>query len=215
MLDRLASPLASIALAARRAKALTCLATLAMTPVLGLAACAQEDAAADDAGWAWSVDTSASAISFAGELYGDAFEGAFETWTAEILFDPDDPAAARIVATIDTTSATSGHRTANDSVRTDSWLDAEAFPEAVFEASAVRSTGPGVYEADGTLTLKEITQPVTLPFTLTIEDGAARAEGALALDRRAFEIGTDDSENDDAVTPDITVSVVVAATRAP
>jgi polyisoprenoid-binding protein YceI len=118
------------------------------------------------------------------------------------------------VATIDATSAKTDNSYVDGSIASTSWLDARNHPQAVFEATSFSSTGPGAYLAEGTLTLKGVSQPVALPFTLTLDGDAAHAEGSVVLDRRAFEIGTDSSSNDSAVSPEITVTVTVDASRA-
>lgn len=166
-----------------------------------------------DAG-GWMVDTTTSAITFTGSASGSAFEGRFQAWNAEIVFDPADLPSARIVATIDVSSATTGNSYWDSSMLSGSWLDATTHPQAVFTMTSVAAAGAGAYQAEGTLELKGVTAPVTLPFTLTIDGDAAHAEGSFALDRRAFAIGTDTTQNDSSVTPEIMVTITVDATRA-
>ncbi len=172
-------------------------------------------ASADDGAdaWTWTVDHAQSAIAFSGEQNSVPFEGVFDAWSVRIRFNPSDLGSARIVATIDTASARTGDSFVDGSISSASWLDARAHPEAVFEAAVVRSTGPGAYEAEGVLTLKGVSQPLTLPFTLALEDDTAHAEGSAVLDRRAFGLGTDSADNDNAVSPEIAVTVTVEATR--
>ncbi len=162
----------------------------------------------------WAVDPAASAIAFSGAQSGTPFEGRFERWTSEIVFDPADPASAHVLITVDTTSVATENSYVRGSVQSSSWLDTRNHPEASFQATGFTVTGPGAYEAAGTLTLKGVAQPVVLPFTLTIDGDAAQASGSVTLDRRLFEIGTDTATNDDAVTPEITVTVTVEASRA-
>jgi cytochrome b561 len=172
--------------------------------------------AADGAGegWSWNIDPAASKITFAGTQYGMPFEGAFNAWTAEILFDPSDLGSARVRVAVDTTSAKTGDATVDGSLASQSWLDSGAHPEATFESTSFKSTGADAYEATGTLTLKGVSQPLTLPFTLSLEGDTARAEGSVTVDRRAFQIGTDTRDNDSAVSPEIMVTVKVEASRA-
>jgi len=162
----------------------------------------------------WEVDTSASRIGFSGQQSGQPFDGVFNAWNAHIEFDPDNLSAARAVVTIDVSSATTGGSFIDGAIPSASWLNAGSHPEARFAVSSFRAVGDGSYEASGELTLKGVTQPITLPFTLALDGDTARAEGRVTLDRRAFAIGTDDPDNDGAVSGDITVDVVVQARRA-
>jgi len=162
----------------------------------------------------WSVDTSTSHIGFSGLQSGQPFDGVFGAWDAHIEFDPGNLTAARAVVTIDVSTAATGGSFIDGAIPSASWLDARAHPQARFSASSFRTTGDGAYEASGELTLKGVTQPITLPFTLTLDGDTARAEGQVTLDRRAFAIGTDDPDNNGAVSGDITVNVLIQATRA-
>jgi polyisoprenoid-binding protein YceI len=67
------------------------------------------------------------------------------------------------------------------------FFDVAAHPTAVF-AAAIRREGEG-YLAEGTLTLRGVEKPLTLPFTLALEGESARMEGRVSLDRRDFGIG--------------------------
>lgn len=67
--------------------------------------------------------------------------------------------------------------------------------------------------AEGTLTIRDRTHPVTLPFTLEIEGDTARMQGATTLDRMRYDVG--------AGTPDegtlghaVEVRAELTATRA-
>jgi cytochrome b561 len=165
-------------------------------------------------GAAWTVDHEQSSIAFSGVQNGAPFQGVFGAWRAQIRFDPEALPAARAVVTVDAASARTGDSFVDGSITSRSWLDAQTHPQAVFAATSFAETGPGAYEAQGTLTLKGAEQPLTLPFTLTIEGDMARAEGTAAIPRAAFMIGTDNPSNDRVVSPEITVTATVVATRA-
>ena len=172
-----------------------------------------DDGAPDAAGWTWAVNQNQSAIRFAGDQSGSPFEGVFRDWSARIVFNPDDLTAARLRAVVNVASAVTGDSFVDEALPTGSWFDASNHPRATFEADAIRSTGVGAYEADGELTMRGVTQPVTLPFTLEIDGTSARAEGAVTLDRRAYGLGTDDTDNDEAVSGEIEVTITIVAER--
>jgi cytochrome b561 len=185
--------------------------TMNASPAPAQSAAGAEEAAQGE--WAWAIDRAASSIRFTGEQSGAAFEGEFRDWSASIVFNPDDLGSARLRAVTAVGSAVTGDSFVDEAMPTGSWFDARNHPEAVFEASSVRATGAGAYEAAGELTIKGATVPVTLPFTLEIDGNAARAEGQVTLDRRAFGLGTDDEDNDGAVSGEIEVFITVVAAR--
>jgi polyisoprenoid-binding protein YceI len=66
--------------------------------------------------------------------------------------------------------------------------------------------------ARGTLTIKGQSVPVEMPFTLMIEDGTARAEGSLTVDRRDFAIGIG-TQDPGSLGFEVVISFDLLATR--
>lgn len=160
---------------------------------------------------AWRVDPQASRITFSGVHAGAPFTGRFERWEAQIWFDPADLAGSKAVADIATGSARTGDATQEGSLGSAEWLDPAGFPTARFEATAFRALGGDRYEAEGTLTLKEQTVPVTLAFTYRREGEVARVEGTTTLDRTAFDLGMASDPSAQWVSRRIEVRIEVVA----
>lgn len=137
----------------------------------------------------WTVDRAHSQIAFSGKQTGAAFQGHFEEFNGTITFDAAHPEQghARIVIAIP--SAVSGDRQRDNAMPGHDWFDAASFPSAVFEAQTFRPKGGNAYEAVGTLTIRGVSQPETLPFTLDIHGATAQAKGHLNLIRSSFGVG--------------------------
>ncbi|MHB8531051.1 MAG: YceI family protein, partial [Caulobacteraceae bacterium] len=135
---------------------------------------------------AWTVDKSASAIRFSSGFNGQAFSGAFGRWQADIRFDPRNLSGSSVMAVIDTGSAKTGDSDRDQALPTATFLAAGKFPQASFTAHGFKSLGGGRYEAPGQLTLRGITRPLTIPFTLAIIGEEARMTAKFALNRLAF-----------------------------
>lgn len=143
--------------------------------------------------------------------FGSEVGGQFADWTAAIQFDetaPEGPAGS-VQVTIATGSLTLGSVT--DQALGPDFFDAGVFPRAVFDAQIVRTAT--AYEAQGTVTIKDTSVPVTLPFDLTLQDGTATVAGELVLDRRAFGIG-DSMTDEGQLKFDVAVKVALTAQRA-
>ncbi|MEI9965761.1 MAG: YceI family protein [Caulobacteraceae bacterium] len=56
----------------------------------------------------WTVDKATSKITFRSSFGGQAFEGTFRRWDANIVFDPKALAASKAVVTVDVASAATG-----------------------------------------------------------------------------------------------------------
>ena len=69
------------------------------------------------------------------------------------------------------------------------WFDVKAFPEAVFEVKSFKAKGGNAYDADGTLTIKGMSHPVSLPLTFYISGSTLQAKGHLQFVRSAFNVG--------------------------
>lgn len=195
-------------------RAITGLAAAALVAACGeKAAEPAAQAAAPAVPGAWIVDKSASTIEFSGTQTGKPFTGRFDSFEAVIVFDPEELAAAKIEAVIDTGSARTGDRQRDAALPGVEWFSSKAFPEARFKSEAV-TAGAGVYEARGKLTIREAEKDLTLPFTLAIEGGRAIADAAVTLNRSDFGVGQgEEFLTDKWVGYDVKVTIHIEATR--
>ncbi len=135
--------------------------------------------------------------------------GRFADWTAAIRFDENaTDAPGDVTTTIAIGSLTLGSVT-NQALGAD-FFNASTFPTATFSADIQRTADS--FQAVGTLTIRDTSVPVTLPFDLTIEDDIATMAGSVTLDRRDFGIGASlNDESNLAFAVDVNVSLT--ATR--
>ncbi|WP_159810009.1 cytochrome b/b6 domain-containing protein [Litoreibacter roseus] len=138
---------------------------------------------------------------------GSAVEGGFEDWTAAINFSEEADADGRhgdVEVTISIPSLTLGSVT-SQALEPD-FFDANSFQTATFTAD-IMADGEA-YVAEGTLTLKGSTQPVTLPFTLTIDGDTATMSGQTQLNRTNYNIGESYPDESSVAFPvDVTVNL--------
>jgi polyisoprenoid-binding protein YceI len=161
----------------------------------------------------WVVDKAASSIRFEVQASGVTVKAAFKRFEATIVFDPAKLEAASAVIDIDLASASAGDATMDAAIASREWFDTARTPKARFESRQFRKTAEG-YASDGSLTIRGVAVPVTLPFALTEDGQRATASGTVTLDRRAWPMGA--SFKDEAsVAYAVQVSVVVKATRKP
>lgn len=137
----------------------------------------------------WTIDPAHSTIAFTGTQTGARFTGHFKTFGGTIQFDPAHPEAGHALITIDVASAATGDAQRDEAMPGTDWFDIAKFPKATFEARNFQSKGGNAYVAQGTLTIRGVSQPETLPFTLDITGGTAHAKGHLDLVRTPFGVG--------------------------
>jgi polyisoprenoid-binding protein YceI len=162
---------------------------------------------------AWVVDKAASSVRFASSYNGGAFSGGFSRWDADIHFDPANLAASSVTAVIDVASAATGDADRDQSIPSATFLAAGKFPRATFTAHAFRSLGGARYQAIGALTLRGLTKPLTLPFTLVITGAQARMNATVPLNRLAFGVGQDEWQKTDALPAVVNVTIALTARR--
>ncbi len=158
----------------------------------------------------WNVLTDNSTLTFEGTQAGTPFQGSFAAFTAAITLDPDDLAGASINVDIITASAATGSSDRDEALPTADWFDVANHPIATFTSTNISQTAEG-YVADGTLTLKGTTQPVALPFSLTIEGDTAQAAGGLTINRNDYNVGT--GPLSPMAGNDVTIRFEITATR--
>jgi polyisoprenoid-binding protein YceI len=137
----------------------------------------------------WTIDTPKSHLGFTGSENGAPFQGRFGKFSGTIVFDPANPAAGHADVTIETGSATTGDQQKDGALPGSDWFAVNTFPTAHFVATGFKPNGSGAYEAMGRLTIRGITKPLALPFTLTISGSEAKADGSIALIRTNFGVG--------------------------
>lgn len=156
----------------------------------------------------WQVTE--GALGFTVQQMGAAVAGSLPNWTAEITFDetPVDGRNGHVKVMIDTTTLTLGSVT--EQAKAADFFDVANHPNAVFEADILPAASG--YEAKGTLTLRGVSVPVTLPFTLDLQGDTARMTGGLQLDRRDYGMGTSYGD-EKTVGFGVDVTVSLTATR--
>jgi polyisoprenoid-binding protein YceI len=163
---------------------------------------------------AWTVDRAVSKVAFASSFDSTAFNGSFRRWDAAIRFDPANLAGSTVTATIDMASAATGEATRDQSLLEPDWFSAKAFPKATFTASSFKALGGGRYQAVGTLTMRGVTKPLTLPFSLVITGDTAKMTSSVGLNRLAFGVGQGDWKTTEVVPGTVTVNISLTAKRA-
>lgn len=163
----------------------------------------------------WHVQP-ASQILFHFVQSGAAFTGQFKNFDARIDFDPQKPEDGRIGVMIDIASLDTQNDERDAMLRSAEIFDAERFPQAQFRADRVRQTGKGEYEAAGALTIRDVSRPLNLPFSLTIaeaDDGDVRATalGKVTISRRDFELGKGEWADTSIVADEVTIEIRVEA----
>lgn len=184
------------------------LAALLVPKTEAIAAPAAADAPATTGNWTVETGT----LSIGVRQMGADVSGSFAKFTADIAFDEvaTDGQHGSVTVTIDVASLTLGSVTKQ--ALEGEFFDVATHPTATFTADILpAATG---YVATGTLALRGVEKPISLPFTLTINGDTATMSGTTTLDRRDFGMGQSYGDEASVGFP-VVVTVDLTAKRAP
>ncbi len=114
---------------------------------------------------AYRIDPSHASLTFKVNHLGFAlYTAQFLTFTADLQLDPANPETATVTAEVDLASLLLPTPPAGfkEELLGDNWLGAATTPKMQFVSTGVTRTGPSTADIAGNLTMKGVTQPVTL-----------------------------------------------------
>jgi polyisoprenoid-binding protein YceI len=168
-------------------KAVAMLRALALSLLFACPAIAQ-DALPPPGPGNYTIDLGHSRLLFRVSHLGFSnYTALFTKYDATLKFDPANPTAMSVSATIDIPSLETHYPDPafdfNAVLTGAELLDAAAFPTATFSSTAVTLTGPETADVTGMLTLHGVTKPVTLAVTFN------GGWGAMPMDPSGARIG--------------------------
>lgn len=184
-----------------------------MLPVLAIATTISGFSGVAQAADPWVVEANDSEIEFTGTQLGAEFEGEFKSFTAEIVFSPDDLAGSSVEVLIDIASVDTENGDRDSQIISPDWFDAAQWPTAKFVTKSFREIAPGKYEAVADLTIRDVTREVILPFDLEIEGDEAEAKGTVTINRTDFGIGQGQWTDTSQVGDPVTIKIEIEAKR--
>lgn len=111
----------------------------------------------------YSIDPTHSHVGFAVKhLVISTVRGRFAEFTAEAEADSSDLSTARLTATIDAASVTTGVQDRDNHLRSADFFHVEEHPTITFASTSVRPNGGNKYTVTGDLTIHGTTKPVEL-----------------------------------------------------
>lgn len=153
----------------------------------------------------WNVDAAKSSLGFAGTYQGEKFSGKFGKFDAAITYDAANLAASKFDVTIDVTSARTGNNDYDDQLKSADFFDFAKFPKAHFATTAFRQDGAKVL-ADGTLTLRDKSKPVTLEVKFAESGGSGTLDVSTTLKRLDFDVGSGEWKDTSVIANDVPVT---------
>ena len=118
-------------------------------------------------------------------------EGTFEKWDATLVFTSTDASTGVLDIKIQADSVNSGSKSKDEKLKGEHCFDVAKDPYITFHSTKITQTGPNTFDVAGIFTLRGISKPEGLTFTVDREAGGATGEikGVLTFDREDFGLG--------------------------
>jgi polyisoprenoid-binding protein YceI len=136
----------------------------------------------------YSVKQPGSTLGFSDTFQGAGFDGHFAKWNAAISYDPAHLSSSKFDVTVDLASAKTGDSDRDGALPGPDFFDTAKYPQAHFVTTGFHQAG-GKVIADGTLTLRGITRPVSLIVDFKPDGSGATLDVSGTLKRLDFDVG--------------------------
>jgi polyisoprenoid-binding protein YceI len=140
----------------------------------------------------WQVDAAHSTLGFTNTYQNVEYTGQFHRFDAKIVYDPNDLAQAKFDVTVDIASVNTANTERDQALPDKAFFDTAQFPSAHFVTTRFRKGANGEVLADGTLSLRGISKPVTLEVRFAPKGSDATLDVETKLKRLDFGIGSGD-----------------------
>lgn len=154
------------------------------------------------------VQAPGSSLTFATKYQGEIFAGRFPAFATRLSFDPKSLAASKLDVVIPLAGTATGDGERDTSLKGADFFNVAKFPQARFASTKFRALGGNRYAADGTLTLRGVSKPVTLVFTWTAGAKPVLA-GQATVKRLEFGVGGGDWADTGLIPNEVAVSTKV------
>jgi polyisoprenoid-binding protein YceI len=163
----------------------------------------------------WVLDPADSTVLFKYSYSGTPYEGKFENVKAVFEIDPLSPASCTFTVTIPINDINVGDEETLSYLLDVELFDVDQFPTATFKADKCRLESLNSFVADGTLTIRDQTLPLSFPFNLDVGTSAGKMRfhltSEVTVQRLDYGVGQGYFANTSAIPNDVTIAVDVYA----
>jgi polyisoprenoid-binding protein YceI len=153
----------------------------------------------------YTVQPAGSKLGFTGSFQGASFDGTFGQWTAAISYDAAKLATSKFDVEVDLASVKTGDKDRDGALPGTDFFNVAKFPKAHFVTTGFRQNGAQVI-ADGNLTLRGVTKPVSLNVTFKPAGAGATLDVAGTIKRLDFGVGSGDYADTSVIGGDVKVN---------
>jgi polyisoprenoid-binding protein YceI len=150
---------------------------------------------------------SESSVHFTIHNFGFKTGGSLAAPEGDILFNPDDLASSSFQVNIKTESINTDNETRDGHLKEADYFDVKNHPLIRFVSTVIRATGKkDSYEAKGTLTIKNTSREISLPFNAVKSGSGWTFTGSFTMNRKDYGVG-----GSSTISNELTVDIKVVA----
>jgi len=153
----------------------------------------------------YAVQPTASTLGFSDTFQGEAFNGQFSQWTAAISYDAANLASSKFDVEVALASVKTGDKDRDGALPGSDFFNVAKFPKAHFVSTGFHQNGTQVI-ADGNLTLRGVTKPVSLTVMFKPLGKGATLDVTGSVKRLDFGVGGGDYADTSVIGADVKIT---------
>jgi len=148
-----------------------------------------------------------SAISFKTKNMGIGVNGTIGGLQANVRFNPADPAASTIEASVDAATINTDNSSRDEHLHGEDFFDVAHYAKITVKSVTIKHRSGNNYTGQFSLTIKGKTKLIDIPFTCTQTGNATSFKGSFKINRLDYGVGTSSLVLADEVTVNIDAEV--------
>lgn len=158
----------------------------------------------------WAIIPEQSSVTFTATQNNAPIKGKFTQFGGDIQFDPSQLKESKIQVEVDTNSVSMPLKEITDALKTPDWLSTAAFPTATFETVGITKIDDKQFSANGNLSIRDKTFPVTINFTVDeFTTEKAQVKGNTTVKRIRYGVGQGEWANTDEIKNDVIIDFIL------
>jgi polyisoprenoid-binding protein YceI len=169
----------------------------------------------------WKLDFDHTGLYFSIDHIYSTVRGHFDKFEGTVMFSPDDLANSRFDFEVEINSINTNNSKRDRHLKSADFFDSKKFPTMTFKSRAVKHVKGNQYTVDGTLTIKDVSKEISLPFIFFGKKDfpfdkkleVAGFEARMTLDRLAYNVGSGKYVDMGVVGQDVEVLISIEVLR--
>jgi polyisoprenoid-binding protein YceI len=138
--------------------------------------------------FAQTIDSKTSKVKFEVSNMGKTVEGTLLNLNGTVNFDAENLETSSFEATIDPSTVNTKSKGRDKHLQKDDFFGVAIYPTVKVSSNKITKTETG-YEAEATLTIRDVELTVKIPFTIEEEEGLQHLMGIFTIERKEYGLG--------------------------